>query len=95
MYGFTTPLTAIGLDPALSRTIEALQGATKDQPVVERPPCRILGASHPKLAHQALQAVPDSGLLLPAVRAIGDAAEPLLRHACVRRTTHRAPARAA
>jgi uncharacterized protein (DUF302 family) len=78
MCGFTTTLTGITFDRALSRTIEALkgegfgvlseidvQGAMKGSLGVEIPPYRILSACSPKLAHQALQAVPDIGLLLP------------------------------
>ena len=78
MYGFTTALTGITFDQALTRTIEALKGegfgilsdidvqlAMKDKLGVEMPPYRILGACNPKLARQALQAVPDIGLLLP------------------------------
>jgi uncharacterized protein (DUF302 family) len=78
MYGFTTTLTGISFDQALIRTIEALkdegfgvlsnidiQCAMKDKLGVEMQPYRILGACNPKLAHQALQAVPDIGLLLP------------------------------
>jgi uncharacterized protein (DUF302 family) len=91
MYGFTTTLTAITFDQALSRTIDALkvegfgvlsdidvQRAMKDKLGVEMPPYRILGACNPKLAHQALQAV-------------ADAAEPLLRSACARLAGNGAP----
>ncbi len=78
MYGFTTTLRESSFEDARSKVLDALkaegfgvlseidvQKAMQEKLGEKMTPYRILGACNPSLAHRALQADPDIGMLLP------------------------------